>query len=73
MNSESEHGCPIITPVYAELAPNIYRATQKKRKDKLDMAELSDRIRSFVDWPKQMAQSPRELSEAGFFYWGENY
>lgn len=33
-------------------------------------AMLSDRIKSFSDWPKCMSQRPEKLSEAGFFYSG---
>jgi hypothetical protein len=28
------------------------------------------RMRSFVNWPKQMSQKPEVLTEAGFFYTG---
>lgn len=42
--------------------------TGPKRKDFL---ALESREKSFVRWPDQVKQTPKELADAGFFYCGE--
>lgn len=39
---------------------------------RIDMCGLEDRVKSFTEkgWPRQLAQSPLEMAQAGFFYTG---
>lgn len=36
-----------------------------------DYRKITDRLKTFSEWPKSMRQKPAELSEAGFFYLGK--
>lgn len=36
-----------------------------------DYRKITDRLKSFEEWPKSMRQKPAELSDAGFFYLGK--
>lgn len=39
-----------------------------QRPDFPEFAIESNRLQSFADWPKMMRQTPKQLSDAGFFY-----
>lgn len=47
-----------------------FRCILPKRRDRLDMSVESHRLTTFDEWSKQIAQSPKELALAGFFYVG---
>lgn len=55
-------------PTVPSSTATILQSSSMRSPDHPEYAIESARLRSFDDWPKTMKQSPKDLSDAGFFY-----
>lgn len=59
---------PGTTSSLTELGVQAHTAPKKP-----NHATYEGRLRTFVDWPQNLQQTPEMLASAGLYYTGENY